>query len=46
MRMRQMQRYHDFIDDFILSYYMYVNKVHMEFAKITMDIDVLMAAGL
>lgn len=44
MRMRQMQIYHDFIDDFILSYY--VNIVHMEFAKITMDIDVLMAAGL
>lgn len=34
MRMRQMQRYHDFIDEFILSYY--VNKVHMEVAKITM----------
>lgn len=42
MRMRQMQRYHDFIDDFILSYY--VNKVRMEFAKITMDTYVLMAA--
>lgn len=42
MRMGQMQRYHDFSDDFILSYY--VNKVHMEVAKITMDIDVFMAA--